>query len=183
MPTPHSTENYSIGKGILYIGEWSGTTPPTDPSGYAEIGNCPSIEIEPTIERLPHYSSRSGFRTKDKNPVIQQEYMVNFECDEIATQNLSYWMQGTKTANVVAGLTAVDQEFALKFISDNPIGPNGTWRFWRVTLSPNGAMQLIGEEWMVQAYAAEGLADVANNPTEPYFTYTAVTTTTTTTTT
>ena len=83
MPDPHSVENYSIGKGILWIAEWVGTVAPTWPSDYREMGNCPSIEVEPALERLAHYSSRSGFRLKDKNPVIQTEYNVNFDSDEI----------------------------------------------------------------------------------------------------
>jgi hypothetical protein len=184
MPTPANTENYAIGKGILYIGEWSGNTPPTDPAGYEDMGNCTSIEVEPTIERLPHYSSRAGFRTKDKNPITQTEYMVRFDLDEIAAANLNKFLLGTLSGNnVIQGLQGSNKEFALKFVSDNPLGPNQTWRFWKATLTPNGAMQLIGEEWMVMSFSAEGLADVANQAASPYFTVTYVTTTTTTTTT
>lgn len=181
MPAPHSTDNYAIGKGILYIGEWSGTTPPTDPAGFSDMGNCSSIEVEPTVERLPHYSSRTGFRTKDKNPIIQSEYVVNFDLDEIAAVNVNRFLMGTLSGtNVVQALQAANAEFALKFVSDNPLGPNQTWKFHRVTLAPNGALALIGEEWMVMSFTAEGLSDTANNSASPYFTVTFVTTTTTT---
>jgi len=179
MPSPHSTENYAIGKGILSIGEWSGTTPP---GSYTDIGNCPSVEVEPATERLPHYSSRTGFRTKDKNPIIQTEYTINFDCDEMATINLNRFLMGTLSGtNVVLGLTATDKEYALKFVSDNPLGPNQTWEFWKVSLAPNGPLQLIGEEYMTMSFAGEGLSDVANHSTSPYFTVTYETTTTTTT--
>lgn len=183
MATPHNVQNYAIGKGILYIGEWSGNTPPTDPSGYTDVGNATSIEVEPTLERLPHYSSRSGFRQKDKNPVIQTEYAVRFDLDEPAAVNLNKFLMGTKAGNVVKALTQTDKEYALKFISDNPIGPNQIWRFWKMTLSPNGPFQLIGEEYMVMSFAGDGLSDSANNADSPYITVTYVTTTTTTTTT
>jgi hypothetical protein len=181
MVQAHSTDLYAIGKGILYIAEWDGTTPPTDPGDYEDMGNASSIEVEPTVERLPHYSSRSEFRTKDKNPIIQSEYVVNFDLDEISTKNVNRFLMGSLSgANVVQALQSANAEFALKFVSDNPLGPNQTWNFWRGTLAPNGAMQLIGEEWMVMSYTFEGLADTANNPNSPYFTTTFVTTTTTT---
>jgi len=179
MPAPHSTDNYAIGKGILYVGEWDGTTPPTDPGDFSEIGNCPSIEIEPSVEKLAHYSSRSQFRLKDKNPIIEYNYTLNFETDEMAAANLNRYLQGTMSGtNVVQALQAADAEYALKFVSDNPLGPNQTWKFHRVTLSPNGALQLIGEEWLTMSFTAEGLADVANNASSPYMTVTYVTTTT-----
>ena len=183
MPDPHSVENYSIGKGILHIGEWVGTTAPEWPGDYREMGNCPSIEVEPTLERLPHYTSRSGFRLKDKNPVIQTEYMVNFDCDEICSKNINVFLLGTLDGNTIHALQSADKEYALRFVSDNPIGPNETWDFWRATISPNGAMALIGEEWMVQSFAGEGLADVTGHATSPYFDVIMATTTTTTTTT
>ena len=80
---PHNTDLYAIGKGILYVGTWSGTTPPTDPSGYTDMGNCTSFEIEPIIERLEHYSSRTGYRTRDKYPVIETKYTLTFDLDEL----------------------------------------------------------------------------------------------------
>ena len=164
--TPPSTANYVVGKGVLSVGTWAGTTPP---AGYSAMGNCPSIEVEPKLERLPHYSSQASFRLKDKNPVIQTDYTVSFTCDEIAAVNLNKFLVGTISGNVIAALQAPDTEFALKFVSDNPVGPNQTWEFWRGTLMPNGALQLIGEEWMVMDFIFEGLADSANHAAVPYF--------------
>ena len=70
----------------------------------------------------------------------------------------------------VYGLQATDQEFALRFTSDNPTGPNQVWDFWRCTLSPAGPIQLIGEEWMIMSFSGEGLADTTNHSDSPYFT-------------
>lgn len=177
----HDVNNYAIGKGILSIAEWTTTTPPTV---FTDLGNAPSIEIEPTVERLPHYSSRTGLRLKDKNPIIQSEYMLNFDLDEPAAFQLNLFLMGVMSgSNVVQALQGTDKEFSLKFVSDNPIGGNQTWLFHKATLAPNGAMQLIGEEWMTMSFTAEGLADTANNADSPYFNVTYVTTTTTTTTT
>jgi len=184
MPTPHNVENYAIGKGILYIGEWSGETPPVDPAGYSDIGNVTSVELEPKTERLAHYSSRTGFKMKDKNPVTLTEYTISFVCDEMAAVNLNRFLIGSlASAHVIYGLQASNKEYALKFVSDNPIGPNQRYNFWKVTLSPNGALQLIGEEWMTMSFMGEGLADDAQHASSPYFTVTEISTTTTTSTT
>jgi len=182
---PHSTSLYvPSGKGKLYIATWSGTTPPTWPGGYTDIGNCPSLEIEPLLERRPHYSSREGMKTKDLNPIVQTEYAVNFDLDEMAASNLAVFFSGNLDAatRIIPALTQSDKEYALKFVSNNPIGPNQEWLLWRVTLSPSGPMQLIGDEYLVMSFAGEGLSDTANNPTSPYFNIRSITTTTTSTT-
>jgi hypothetical protein len=177
---PHDVENYTIGKGILSIAEWTSSTPPTE---FTDLGNAPMMEMQPSVERLPHYSSRSGLKTKDKNPIVQSEYTVNFELDEPAALQMNIYLMGTLAGGVISGLQGSNKEFSLKFVSDNPMGKNNTWLFHKMTLAPNGALQLIGDEWMTMAFTGEGLSDTANNPTSPFFTVTYTTTTTTTTTT
>lgn len=179
---PHNTELYLIGKGILYIGEWTGTTPPTDPAEYLDIGNCTSFEIEPMVERLEHYSSRTGYRTRDKYPIIETKYSITFDLDEVASVNLNRFLAGTISSYDIYALQGANKEYALKFISDNPAGQDMTWRFWKVVLSANGGMQLIGEEWAIMSFTGEGLADSTNQPSSPYITVTFASTTTTSTT-
>ena len=167
MANPHSTSNYAIGKGKLEIAEFISGAPGT----YKDVGNCPKFEMEPVVERLPHYSSITGFRTKDKNPIIQTEYTVAFDLDEMAATNMARYMMGTLTEGMqVYGLQDTDKEFALRFTSDNPAGPNQVWDLWKVTLTPSGPIQLIGEEWMLMSYSGEGLADTVNQSESPYFT-------------
>ena len=178
MATPASTNNYSIGKGTLWVAEWE----TTGPGAYTEMGNCPSVEMEPTIERLEHYSSRSGLRNRDKYPVIQTQYTVTFDCDEIAAVNLAKFLLGTQSGEDILGLQNANQEYSLRFTAANPVGVKYTWNFWRCTLGPNGAMALIGDEWQVMSFTAEGLADETNQAASPYFTTTRITTTTTSTT-
>ena len=180
MPTPADTGNYTIGKGILSIAAWVGATPPV---AYTDVGNASSIEVEHTIERLPHYSSRQDYRLKDKNPIIQTDYMVTFVLDEIAVENLKLFLSATEASGVLHALQAADTEYALQFVSNNPIGPNRTWTFWKATLTPGGPLSLIGEEYMSMSFTAEGLADTTNHASSPYYDVTYTTTTTTTTTT
>jgi len=175
-----SVANYQLGRGILSIGEWSGTNPPTE---YTDVGNCPKFEFEVTEELLSHYSSRAGTRTKDKTVILETGYKVSFELDEVSRYNLAMFVKGTIVGNTVLANTQLTKEYAIKFVSDNPAGQNQKWEFWRCKLSPSGAFGLISDEWSKMSFEGEGLADMANHPTSPYFTSTFETTTTTTTTT
>lgn len=194
MTTPHSTSLYvPRGRGILYIAPWSGTTPPTYPTAFSagslgdflDVGNATSFEMEPVTEFDPHYSSRSGVNLKDLNPVTTQEYNVNFTLDELAAQNLKKFLMGTYSASTgrIAGLQNAGQEWAIIFVSNNPIGPNSVAYLWKVTITPNGALALIGDEYLAMTYTGTGLVDTANHASSPYFDYKIITTTTTSTTT
>ena len=179
---PPNTNLYMVGKGVLWIGQWTDITPPTDPGSYTRMGNCPSFECQPEVMRLEHFSSQSGYRTRDKYPVIETKYTLTFDLDEFAALNLTKFLVGTFSDPDISMFEGVNLEYAIKFVSDNPTGPNMTWRFWRCVLSPNGALQLIADEWAVMSFTAEGLADVTNHVASPYATITYKTTTTTSTT-
>lgn len=179
-----STALYTLGRGILSIGEWVGTTPPSA-GAYADVGNCPSFDVEVTEETLDHFSSRAGTKTKDKQVTLETGYTATFELDEISVNNLKMYLRGTLTgaaSHVIRAAQALDKEHALKFDSANAAGPDEVWEFWRCRLTPNGAFSLISDEWSTLSFSAEGLSDVVGNPTSPYFSVTFATTTTTSTT-
>lgn len=178
IPTSPSTSLYTLGKGIMSMALWEGTTPP-ETNDFYDVGNCPTFEVEVTEESLDHYSSREGTRKKDKSVIIETGYKVTFNLDEMSVKNMQMYLKGTmQGTDVVLGNTALDNEYALKFVSNNPAGPNQTWEFWRIKLSPNGAFSLIGEEWSTLSFSGEGLADSDNHPSSAYFNVTFATTTT-----
>jgi hypothetical protein len=175
-----STSLYQLGRGVVSIGEWNGTTPP---ASYTDVGNSPRFEVEVTEETLDHYSSRSGTRLKDKTVIVETGYTLNFDLDEISIKNLQMFLKATLSgakSHILLANTVLDKEYAVKFDSANPAGPDETWEFWRAKLSPGGPFSLIGDEWSLITFSAEGLADTANHATSPYFTVTFATTTTTT---
>jgi hypothetical protein len=178
-----STDNYALGKGVLKIGEWTGTTPPSYPAGYTDVGNCPEFTVEITEEVLDHYSSRSGIKVKDKTVTLQTGYTLKFKLDEISVENLKMFLRATLSGqNILLANQALNAEFALAFQADNPVGPNELFQFWRCKLRPDGAFSLIGDEWQTLGFTGEGLADAAGHASSPYFTVTFATTTSTTTT-
>lgn len=173
-----STNNYQLGRGILSLAEFSGGAP----GAYTDMGNCPAFSMEVTEEKLPHYSSRTGTKTKDKEVVIETGYNLTFDLDEVSINNLKIFLKGTTSENKVYANQSLDREFAVRFVTDNPAGPNETWYFWRVTLSPNGPFSLISDEWSTMSFNGEGLSDTVNHSSSSYFDVYFVTTTSTTTT-
>lgn len=179
MPASPSTDLYTLGRGILSIREWVGTTPPN--GAWKDLGNCPDFNIEVTKEDLPHYSSRSGIRSKDKTTVLETGYNLNLVLDEISMYNLKMFLRGTISGgNIIRANTDISKEFNLKFVSDNAEGPNQTWEFWKAKLSPASAFNLISNEWAKLEFNGEGLSDATNHSTSPFFNVTYDTTTTTT---
>lgn len=174
-----STTLYTLGKGIVSIGEWSGTTPPVS---LTDVGNSPRFNVEVTEEKLDHFSSRSGAREKDESVTLETGYTLDFDLDEVSILNLKMFLRGTLSgANVIRANQALDKEYALEFASDNPAGPNESWEFWRCQLKPGGAFSLISDDWSILTFAGDGLSDNANHASSPFFDVTFATTTTTTT--
>ena len=174
-----STTLYSLGKGIINIAEYNDN----DVLGeYVDVGNAPEFNLELSEEKLEHYSSRSGAKTKDEEVTLQVGYTVNFVLDEFSVANLVKYLRGTLVGTYqITANTSLNTKFAVKFTSDNAHGPNNIWVFHKCTLKPNGALNLISDEWNTMPFTGEGLDDTSNNPTSPYFTVEFQTTTTTTT--
>jgi hypothetical protein len=175
-----STENYTLGRGVLSMAAWSGETPP---SSLVDVGVCNRCELEVTEEKLDHFSRRSGARVKDKIAVIETGYNITFTLDENSVANMKAFIRATQGGQ---GVLHANQnptaEYRIWFISDNSEGPNATYRFHKVRLLPAAALSLIGDDWSGLQFRGEGLADTTNNPSSPFFDviYSGCTTTTTT---
>ena len=53
-----SIENYTVGKGLVSFKKTGATS-------FADMGNCTEFEFTPEIEKLDHFSSRTGVGFKD----------------------------------------------------------------------------------------------------------------------
>lgn len=173
----HNTQLYQLGKGIVSIAEWNGDTPPSV-SDYRDVGNCPKFDVTVTETKLDHFASRTGVKLKDKTVTLEVGYTVAFNLDEVSMKNLAMFLRGAISGNVISAATALDKEFALKFVSDNAVGENEKWELWRLRLTPGGAFNLISDTWNAMSFSGEGLADSDNHAASPYFDVTWVTTTT-----
>ena len=170
--------NYTLGKGVVSIAAWSGATI----GSYVDVGNCTSFSVEPTEESIEHYESRTAAAALDEEAITKTGYTLQFELDEMAVNNLKMFLKGTATGPVIYANREMSARYAVRVVEDNSKVPNKKWDFWKVKLTPNGALNLIGDDWMKLSFTGKGLADTAGHTTSPFFTAVYVTTTTTTTT-
>ena len=122
-----SINNYTVGKGIVSFRK--------DLAGaYADMGNCTEFEFTPELEKLDHFSSREGVRTKDKSIVIQKSGTVRLVLDEWTRDNIALAVLGTNTIVGGQSITEIFDSNAIKgslrFTGTNEVGPsmNGSSR-------------------------------------------------------
>lgn len=161
MAASPSTGNYTLGRGIVTIGEWADDT--TYPTVFTDMGNVTGFELELTEEKLDHYSSRAGLRVKDKSVTLEVGYNVSFTPDEDTYNNFLIYSKGAYTAPAtgvdafVEGLAATDKNYAVIFTTANAAGEDKVYKFYKVSLGPNGNLALIGDVWLEIPLIGEGL--------------------------
>lgn len=144
--TAPDTDNLQVGKGIVSF-------KPEGASEFIDLGNCPEIEYEPTIERLDHFTSRAGIRTKDKSVVIERGGSLRILMEEITAQNLSMLLMGDVGNDGPAGepsvsiFTADTLRGELKFEATNDVGPRWNLHYYNVEFAPSGSFNPISDEW------------------------------------
>lgn len=153
-----STNNYYVGKGRAYFKE-------TGQTEWRHLGNAAAVELEPTIEKLDHFSSMEGVRKKDKSVVIEQGGTLSITLEEYSNENLRLALFG----GTVTEQTGGDKEFAIfdaseitgqfKFEGSNDIGPKQFVLLNNVSVNPAGAIPLISDEWGQIELEFEVLAD------------------------
>ena len=183
-PTGYDTELYTLGRGILYLAEWSGSVAPVI-GDYEDVGNAPDLSLEPTEEVLDHFSSRSGKKNKDKQVTLESGATVLFTIDSVSVPNFQKFLSGTLHANghKIHINMAASSEYGIRFISDNAEGQNYRLEIWKAKIRAAGAYGFIADEWGTLSYTAEVLDDSTNHTTSYFGDLTFVTTTTTSTTT
>lgn len=120
---------------------------------FEALGNVPEFEFTPNVEKLDHFSSQTGVRTKDKSVVLEASGTLRIVMDELTANNLRLALLGTVSIN-----TAGDEEIDIladvaiaarvKFVGTNDIGRKLTWNFDRVEFAPSSAINMISDEWL-----------------------------------
>ena len=143
MPASPNVANYHIGKGIVSFKE-------TGAGSYTDLGNAPSFTYAPTIEKLEHFSSREGIKTKDFTAITSAGATVTMTLDEITGLNLSFFAlaeQGTDTdGNItLAGLSKTLFTGEIKVVGTNDIGQKVNFDA-TVSFVPSGDFSFITDE-------------------------------------
>lgn len=138
--------NYYIGKGNVYIkllGE----------PEFLHVGNCPTFEFEAKVTQLDHYSSMTGVRVKDFTAVTELNGTLSIILEEFSARNMGLALLGLPVGGPSPVPDVIDIFSdpviygSVRFVGENDIGPRWTVDFPLVSLKPNKALSLIGNEW------------------------------------
>ena len=89
MSLAPNSGNYTLGKGkVIFNG--------------IDLGNIPSFTLNIALEKLKHYSSRSGTKSLDKTIVTLVTPMAKFKVDEMSVKNIGMSLLGTVTKVIQA---------------------------------------------------------------------------------
>lgn len=148
---------YYIGKGIVSFKK-------TGDVAFRDLGNVPELEFTPAVDKLEHFSSRSGTKKKDRVVVQQATATVRVVMEEITAQNLALAVLGeveTNTAGdeVVSILSLSEITGQLKFIGSNDVGQQVDLLLNNVSMVPEAGINLISDEWSNIEITADVLAD------------------------
>lgn len=87
MSISPNTENYTLGKGVVFFNQKNLTTGLF--TGERDLGNAPNFSFNIALEKLEHFSSRGGLKAKDKEIISQITPGLSFTLDEVNKENLA----------------------------------------------------------------------------------------------
>ncbi len=145
MGTSPDVLNYYIGKGAVSIkleGEGS----------FRNVGNVPDFELTPEIEKLEHFSSTSGVRTKDRSVATTVGGTLRIVLDEITAANLQLALVGTLVLDSddfteIDILSLAELKGSVQFVGSNDIGQQVDITLLSVDFSGGSPVSLISNEW------------------------------------
>lgn len=149
MGTPTLTspniDNLQVGKGIVSFKK-------TGDADYRDMGNVSALTITPDFTTLEHFTSRAGVKLKDLTVTLEKKGTVKLTMEEITAHNFALMVLGAVNEASVGGPTVdIFSEGvitgALKFVGTNDIGPKVTVDLYNVSVTPDGDIDMISDEW------------------------------------
>jgi hypothetical protein len=143
MPASPSVQNYHIGKGIVSFKR-------DGAPDFVDLGNAPTFEWAPTVEKLEHFSAREGVKVKDFTAVTQTGATITMSLDEITGENLSIFTLGevgvdTNGDVTVAAFKSTEVGGEIKVVGTNDIGQQVDYT-GRISVVPSGSFSFITSE-------------------------------------
>lgn len=148
--------NYFLGKGKI-------TFTPTGGSP-RDLGNAPDVELTPELERLDHFSSRSGVRSKDRSIILEKTLTLRIVLEEITAENLGLLLLSdvdtdTTGAKVLDIFSLSEITGSIEFEGTNDVGNKVNLNLPNVSFGPSGSLNLISDEWGRIEITADVLVD------------------------
>ncbi len=164
-PTAHSTDLYTLGKGILKFDRFDANGLPT---GLRDLGNAPSFALAPEEETLEHFSSRERIRTLDLEVTLTRKLKGSFVLDEYDKDNLRIALFGGTGVFAINPMTTGEIRGMLDFVSMNDVGPKYHVELWDVKLKPTSEVSFISDDWATINFEFTVQNDATSHPESPY---------------
>lgn len=181
-----------IGRGKVYITEWTGADYTVEPTEQALmggfIGNCPKFEIAQEEEVKEHQDYTSGLKSIDDEVTLLGKITGAITCDNMTAANIAMYFRGDLDGTRVRMMTALEKRYRVRLVENNPKGSNTVWDLWKCKFSATGRLGLISDDYRALEYNFKTFKceDEHPSPDSPYgvaFPSSSTTSTTTTTTT
>lgn len=146
---------YSVLKGIVKFTPTGGVQ--------RDLGNAPEIELTPGTEKLDHFSSRAGVRSKDRSVLLEKTLTLRIVIDEFDPENVRMALLGSTVADNTSGNASfrifAESEItgAIYIEGTNTIGSQVRLQLPSVSFTPSGSINFISEEWAQMELTAEVL--------------------------
>lgn len=144
-----NVQNYGVLKGNVY---WT----PSGGGSRRHVGNCTQFSLEIGVEKLDHFSSMVGVKTKDFSVVLQKTGTVTLTLEELTLKNFQMALLGgavgADTDTTDGGLQGfeigAESEIngTLELINSNDVGPQYHITLPSVNITPSGAVDFIGDD-------------------------------------
>lgn len=152
--TSPNVDNYAVLKGISKF-EKTGT------SGFRDMGNTPTVELNLSVEKLDHFSSRTGVRSKDRSIVLSKSMTLRIVFDEFTPENWGLALMGevhnSSPEYVIDIFSLSEITGAYRLVGTNQVGAPVQMDLPSVSFTPSSAVNLISEEWATAEITGEVL--------------------------
>lgn len=163
----NNSDNYTIGGTRIFFAEEISTGVYGD---YHNLGNIVSATVQATIDRLEHYTSKTGTRIKDREIIRQVALRIPFVFDEPDVFNLNRLFLGDEDSivDVAAYTTAVvdevhtgsvDRYFYLNLMGASSIVVKDTTGVTTYDITDDYIVETVGKMTGIRVVAGGAITD------------------------
>lgn len=152
--------NYAVLKGNVYFTPAGGSR--------RHLGNAPQFQLELGVDKLDHFSSMTGVKTKDQSIVLEKTCTLTMSIEEVTLKNLQLALLGdsvnSDTDTTDGGLQGFDIGVnsqingVVELIGSNDVGPQYKVTLPSVNFTPSNAIDFIGDDWAIIELTGDVLA-------------------------
>lgn len=112
-----NSKNYVLGKGQVFFDKFAdgvAVNANTVGSGERYLGNTPEYTVAVSANKLDHFDSDSSIKQKDASVQLDLNRTGKMTCDNLNSNNLALWFQGSSAILTQAGAVGVVETVTVK---------------------------------------------------------------------